>query len=205
MPKFTLFSIMRFRCFFFVIPTFKHFKFSFFYLLIIFFILYYVFVFSSFSYFYFFRKHFGWFFANIKIKGANKAIENKQPPALQPQPTAAVSPQIAETKPAPAPKPAQPAPKPVVAPTPAPSPPKPIEKPAPATPPTTPTTSPSIKPTSSPTTFKKEVVADALDKKLKEASKPFENGNEKLKANLKDATTGFLVNESQREPERYTL
>lgn len=162
----------------------------------------------------FFRKHFGWFFGNIKIKGVNKAIENKQPlasqtePQSQPQPKAAVTPKIAQNKPVPAPKPAQPAqpaPKPVVVPTPALSPPKPIEKPAPVTPPTTPTTSPSIKSSPNPTTLKKEVVADALDKKLKEASKPFENGNEQLKANLKDATTGFLQNESQRKPERYTI
>lgn len=159
----------------------------------------------------FFRKHFGWFFGNIKIKGVNKAIENKQPlasqtePQPQPQPKAAVTPKIGQNKPVPAPKPAQPAPKPVVVPTPASSPPKPIEKPAPVTPPTTPTTSPSIKSSPNPTTLKKEVVADALDKKLKEASKPFENGNEQLKANLKDATTGFLQNESQRKPERYII
>ncbi|XP_017481125.1 PREDICTED: alpha carbonic anhydrase 8-like [Rhagoletis zephyria] len=151
------------------------------------------------------RKHFGWFFDNLNIKLGKNAIENKPQPPLQPQTQPSATKKIAETKPVvPEPKPVKPEVKPAatVAPPSVPTPSKPIEKPAPATPPSTPASSPSVKPAPSPVALKKEAVTDALDRKLQEVKKPFENGNEKLKDNLKDATTGFLQKESQKPTER---
>ncbi|XP_053957240.1 arginine kinase 1 isoform X2 [Anastrepha ludens] len=148
------------------------------------------------------RKHFGWFFGNLNIKLGKNAIENKEQPLQQPQQQPAAINKITDNKPVPEPKPVKPEIKPVTSTPVAPTPAKPIEKPAPATPPSTPISSPSVKPTSSIATLKKELATDALDKKLQEAGKPFQNGNENLKDNLKDATTGFLQKESQKQTER---